>query len=456
MIRLDDTIAAIATPLLQSGLGVVRISGTKAISLVDTLFKGQPLTKVDSHKLVYGWILDQEELLDKVLVVVMRAPNSYTTEDVVEIHCHGSPFVLRKILSLVLSSGARLAEAGEFTQRAFLNGRIDLTQAEAISDLIHANSETGAKIAANQMSGRLFRAVDDVRKQIVYIASIVDANIEFPEEIQKFTQREECIKLLDQACDDLRKLLNNAELGRKIREGFSVTLIGKPNVGKSSLLNLMLREQRAIVTEIPGTTRDSIEEFVQIKGIPFRITDTAGIRKAENLIESEGIRRTQISREKADLVLLILDASTELNKEDYILINGIEKTKTIIVINKKDLINSNITPWQNSLTGLEYILVSAKNGEGLLQLESLLHEKASSASSLNQDEFWITNQRQLESAKNALNSLNLARKVLDEKHGEEFLAVDLKSSLNALGEIVGETTTDDLLEHIFSEFCIGK
>ena len=456
MIRLDDTIAAIATPLLPSGLGVVRISGTKAISLAETLFKGNPLNKAVSHKLLYGWILDQEELIDKVLVVVMRAPNSYTAEDVVEIHCHGSPFVIRRILGLILDSGARLAEAGEFSQRAFLNGRLDLTQAEAISDLIHANSETGAKIAANQMSGKLFRAIEDIRKQIVNIASIVEANIEFPEDIQKFPFREDCITKIDRACEDLNKLLKNAELGRKIREGFSVTLIGKPNVGKSSLLNLFLREQRAIVTEIPGTTRDSIEELIQIKGVPFRITDTAGIRKAKNLIEAEGIRRTQISKDNADLVLLILDGSRALNEEDYILIREIKKINTLVVINKMDLTNSNLPKWENSLNGLEYILVSAKSGEGFLKLESLLYDKATSASSLNQNEFWITNQRQLESAKSALNSLNLARKVLDEHHGEEYLAVDLKSCLNALGEIVGETTTDDLLEQIFSEFCIGK
>ena len=454
--RLDDTIAAIATPLMPSGIGVIRISGEKAITLVDAVFRGTPLKKTESHKLVYGWIIDQEKLIDKVLVVVMRAPNSYTAENVVEIQTHGSPFVLRGILDLILNRGARLAEAGEFTQRAFLNGRIDLTQAEAISDLIHSNSEIGAKIAANQMSGKLFRAIDEVKKKIVYIASIVEANIEFPEEIESFTRREECLEGLKQASDDLHQLIDNAELGEKIREGFSVTLIGRPNVGKSSLLNLLIGEQRAIVTDIPGTTRDSIEEFVQIRGIPFRLTDTAGIREANDPIESEGIRRTKISREKADYILLILDASEELKEEDANLISEIEKTKTLVLINKIDLMKEKNIFWQDSINSLDYIFVSAKNGEGIQQLKSILYEKATLGSRLNQDEFWITNQRQLQAAKHAINSLNLARKVLDEYNGEELLAVDLKSCLNALGEIVGETTPDDLLENIFSEFCIGK
>ena len=325
--RLDDTIAAIATPLQPSGLGVIRVSGEQAVSAVEALFKtkGEPLNKTETHKLVHGWIKDDGKLIDKVLVVVMRAPHSYTTEDVVEIQCHGSPFVLRIILDLVLRQGVRLAGAGEFTQRAFLHGRLDLTQVEAISDLIQASSEIGARLAAQQLRGKLFHAIDDVKKQVISIASLVEASIEFPEEDHEFTHQEDCRQRLDQASADLESLLSHADRGRQIRDGFSVVLIGRPNVGKSSLLNTLLREQRAIVTTIPGTTRDSIEESVQIQGLAFRLTDTAGIRKTEDLIESEGIRRTQNVREKADLVLLILDASEKLMDDDLSLISAVEK-----------------------------------------------------------------------------------------------------------------------------------
>ena len=269
--RLDDTIAAIATPLQPSGLGVIRISGPQAVPVVEPLFKGggKELQKTETHKLIHGWIHDDGKLLDQVLVVVMRAPHSFTTEDVVEIQCHGSPFILRTILTLVLRQGARLAKAGEFTQRAFLHGRLDLTQVEAVSDLIHASSEIGAKLAAQQLCGKLFHAINQVKKQVVSIASLVEANIEFPEEDTEFTHRDDCLQRLNQASADLENLLSHADRGRQIRDGFSVALIGRPNVGKSSLLNTLLREQRAIVTTIPGTTRDSIEESVQIQGLAF-------------------------------------------------------------------------------------------------------------------------------------------------------------------------------------------
>ncbi len=456
--RLDDTIAAIATPLQPSGLGVIRVSGEQAVSAVEALFKtnGKPLKKTETHKLVHGWIKDDGKLIDKVLVVVMRAPHSYTTEDVVEIQCHGSPFVLRIILDLVLRQGVRLAGAGEFTQRAFLHGRLDLTQVEAISDLIQASSEIGARLAAQQLRGKLFHAIDDVKKQVISIASLVEASIEFPEEDHEFTHQEDCLQRLDQASADLESLLSHADRGRQIRDGFSVVLIGRPNVGKSSLLNTLLREQRAIVTNIPGTTRDSIEESVQIQGLAFRLTDTAGIRKTEDLIESEGIRRTQNVREKADLVLLILDASEKLMDEDLSLISEVEKERTIVVLNKKDLMDDTTPRWYEKISRLESVLISAKTGEGCDELESSLYKKATLGGLPQEDEIWITNRRQQQAAKNALSALFSARKSLNQSSGEEFIAVDLRSCLNALGEIVGETTPDDLLGQIFSDFCIGK
>ena len=456
--RLDDTIAAVATPLQPSGLGVIRVSGTEAVSLVEPLFKGRecPLKKAETHKLLYGWIHDEGELLDKVLLVVMRAPHSYTTEDVVEIQCHGSPLVLRTILDLVLRQGARLAEAGEFTQRAFLHGRLDLTQVEAVSDLIHASSEVGAKLAAQQLHGKLYQAIDIVKKQVVSIASLIEAGIEFPEEGLEFTQHEDCLQRLDHACADLENMLSHAEQGRRMREGFAVALIGRPNVGKSSLLNTLLREQRAIVTTIPGTTRDSIEESVQIQGVAFRLTDTAGIRKTADLLETEGIRRTQIVRDKADLVLLILDSSEQLTEEDQTLIHDVEQERTIVVLNKKDRLSAKLPEWYEAISAMESVLISAKTGDGCDELESCLFAKATQGGLPQQDEIWITNRRQQQATINALADLEQARGILENSDGEEFLAVDLRSCLNALGEIVGETTTDDLLGQIFSEFCIGK
>jgi tRNA modification GTPase len=456
--RLDDTIAAVATPLQPSGLGVIRVSGTEAVSLVEPLFKGRerPLKKAETHKLQYGWIHDEGELLDKVLLVVMRAPHSYTTEDVVEIQCHGSPLVLRTILDLVLRQGARLAEAGEFTQRAFLHGRLDLTQVEAVADLIHASSEVGAKLAAQQLHGKLYQAIDIVKKQVVSIASLIEAGIEFPEEGLEFTQREDCLQRLDHACADLENMLSHAEQGRRMREGFAVALIGRPNVGKSSLLNTLLREQRAIVTTIPGTTRDSIEESVQIQGVAFRLTDTAGIRKTADLLETEGIRRTQIVRDKADLVLLILDSSEQLTEEDQTLIRDVEQERTIVVLNKKDRLSAKLPEWYEAISAMESVLISAKTGDGCDELESCLFAKATQGGLPQQDEIWITNRRQQQAAKNALAALQQAREIFENSDGEEFLAVDLRSCLNALGEIVGETTPDDLLGQIFSEFCIGK
>ena len=456
--RLDDTIAAVATPLQPSGLGVIRVSGTEAVSLVEPLFKGRerPLKKAETHKLLYGWIHDEGELLDKVLLVVMRAPHSYTTEDVVEIQCHGSPLVLRTILDLVLRQGARLAEAGEFTQRAFLHGRLDLTQVEAVADLIHASSEVGAKLAAQQLHGKLYQAIDIVKKQVVSTASLIEAGIEFPEDGLEFTQREDCLQRLDHACADLENMLSHAEQGRRMREGFAVALIGRPNVGKSSLLNTLLREQRAIVTTIPGTTRDSIEESVQIQGVAFRLTDTAGIRKTADLLETEGIRRTQIVRDKADLVLLILDSSEQLTEEDQTLIRDVEQERTIVVLNKKDRLSAKLPEWYEAISAMESVLISAKTGDGCDELESCLFAKATQGGLPQQDEIWITNRRQQQAAKNALAALQQAREIFENSDGEEFLAVDLRSCLNALGEIVGETTPDDLLGQIFSEFCIGK
>ncbi len=455
---LEDTIAAIATPLQPSGLGVIRVSGKQAVSMVGYLFKGntEKLEKTESHKLVHGWIHDNEKLIDRVLVIIMRSPRSYTTEDVVEIQCHGSPFIMRRILDLLLDQGARLAESGEFTQRAFLHGRIDLTQAEAVLDLVHANSELGSALAVQQLKGKLYNEIEKVKNQVLATASLVEASIEFPEEDVEFVKHDECLRKIRQACADLEKILVNANQGVRVREGFSVALIGRPNVGKSSLFNRLMNDQRAIVTTVPGTTRDYIEESKQIKGITFRLTDTAGIRNTKDLIELEGIRQTQNVLSNSDLVLLILDGGEKLNDDDLELIRDIEKSKTIIIINKIDLLTESGPVWTKEISGVESVLVSAKTGEGCDELESSLYDKATLDGIPHKDEIWITNRRQQQAAERALVSLLQAGQGLEQSKGEEFVAVDLRSCLNALGDVVGQTTPDDLLGHIFSEFCIGK
>ena len=459
MISLEDTIAAIATPIQPSGIGVIRVSGIDAISILEPIFKGseKAFKKSESHKLQYGWIHDSGELVDQVLMAVMHAPNSYTAENVVEVQCHGSPIVLKKILNLIMKNGARIAEAGEFTQRAFLNNRIDLTQAEAVSDLIHSNSEIGAKLAVHQLQGKLFNYIEAVKKKVVSIASQIEASIEFPEEVLELNTREGYMHRIDNVCSDLRKMLSVADQGRRIKMGFLVAIIGRPNVGKSSLFNTLLQEQRVIVTSIPGTTRDSVEESIQIQGLSFRLTDTAGIRHTGELIEKEGITRTQLIRSKADIVLVILDASEKLTEGDQTLIGNLDKGKTILVINKKDLLTHEFPDWYESVSSMKSVLISAKNGDGCKELESYLFEIATQGIGLpTYEDFYITNLRQQDAAEKALSALEKAKKILLYPNGEEFLAVDLRSCINALGEIVGETSSDDLLGQIFSEFCIGK
>ncbi len=454
--HLDDTIVAIATAPQPSGIGVLRISGPRAVECVATHFQGADLHRVPSHRLSHGWIMSKAgEPLDEVLVAVMRAPRSYTAETVVEIQGHGSPLTLESMVRMVLENGARLAEPGEFTRRAFLNGRLDLTQVEAVSDLIHARSESGRQVAVRQLRGKLFRAIEAIEEQVAQVAALVEACIEFPEEGTVFTHHEDCLKRIDQASADLRHMLEHADQGRRMREGVSLALIGEPNVGKSSLMNALLREQRAIVTEIPGTTRDSLEERLHLKGLAFRIIDTAGIRTTADVVEQEGIRRSRNAWQQADLTLILLDASRPLGPESLQLLEEADPERTVTVLNKMDLC-SQPPHWLHPELPGEQVLLSARTGEGLELLEALLVRKAMMGEVPAGEEIWITNLRQQQSAERALEALEWVRDGLVQDVGEECLAVDLRTALNALGAIVGATTPDDLLGKIFAEFCIGK
>ena len=460
VMRLDDTIAAIATATGPAGIGVVRVSGKRALPVACSIFSpahsAQKLEEAESHRLYHGWIHDQGRSLDEALVAVMRAPNSYTTEDVVEFQCHGGVAVLRAVLELILKQDVRLAEPGEFTQRAFLHGRLDLTRVEAVSDLIHARSRLGIFTAVNQLKGKLYEAIAAIQDQVAQVATLIEATIDFSDEDEEFTQQEECVTRLEQAREELEALLSFAEQGKILRSGLGVALIGRPNVGKSSLLNALLRENRAIVTEIPGTTRDVIEESIHFKGLAIRLIDTAGIRLTKDVVESEGVLRSKNAWETADMALLLLDCSSPLNAEDQQLLEQADPQKTIVVLNKKDLLPGDKPAWLDQCDAFKTVLVSAKEADGLQELEESLFEKSTRDEFVMEEQALITNIRQQQSARKALSALQVALEGLRHGVGEECLAVDLAGCLRALGEIVGETTADDLLNRIFSQFCIGK
>ena len=458
--RLDDTIAAIATATGPAGIGVVRLSGKRALPVACAIFSpahsAQKLEHAESHRLYHGWIHDQGRSLDEALVAVMRAPNSYTTEDVVEFQCHGGVAVLRAILELILKQDVRLAEPGEFTQRAFLHGRLDLTRVEAVSDLIHARSRLGIFTAVNQLKGKLYEAIAAIQEQVAQVAALIEATIDFSDEDEAFMQQEECMTRLEQAREELEALLSSAEQGKILRSGLGVALIGRPNVGKSSLLNALLRENRAIVTEIPGTTRDVIEESIHFKGLAIRLIDTAGIRLTKDTVESEGVLRSKNAWETADMALLLLDCSSPLYAEDRQLLEQADPQKTIVVLNKKDLLPGDEPAWLDQCDAFKTVLVSAKEADGLQELEEALFEKSTRDEFVMEEQALITNIRQQQSARKALSALQVALEGLRHGVGEECLAVDLAGCLRALGEIVGETTADDLLNRIFAQFCIGK
>ncbi len=453
---MSDTIAAISTPLGVGGIGIVRLSGSDSIPIAEKIFRSPrdiKLSESPSHRIYYGHIVHPhtEEIIDEVLVSVMKAPRTYTREDIVEINCHGGPLAVRRVLELVLEQGARLAGPGEFTQRAFLNGRIDLTQAEAVADIINALTVEEQKSALMQLRGSVSRKIEDIRREVIDLTAIIEAYIDFPEEDIEPPSMNEMMKRAEDIRSRLTDLIEGAKEGVILREGVKTAIIGLPNVGKSSLLNALLDQDRAIVTEIPGTTRDVIEEFVNIKGIPFRIMDTAGIRDVEDIAEKEGVRRSIKVMEEADLVLLVLDAGRGMGDMDRELIGKSKKEHTIIVINKIDL-NKEI---YEKFNGFPVVKISAKFRQGLDELkrqmvETILGGKHECRLDV------ITNIRHVNALKRTLSSVQSFIDGLKEGNPPEILSIDLHEALDALGEILGITTPEDILNHIFANFCIGK
>lgn len=457
----EDTITAISTPLGESGIGIVRLSGRNSISIADKIFKGDISPgKAESHKANYGKIISAEdEIIDEVYLTVFKAPKSYTKEDLVEISCHGSPFVLYRVLQEIIKSGARLANPGEFTLRAFLNGRIDLAQAEAVAEIIKAKTDLSLKQGLKHLQGELSERLNLIREELINLLAELEARIDFPDEEIKELSRSDILEKMQKIGSNIKSLIDTYEEGKILKEGLRLVIVGKTNVGKSSLLNAFLKEERAIVTPIPGTTRDAISEYTNFKGLPVRLTDTAGFRFSQDKIEIEGIKRTKIEINKADFILLVIDASTGVTDEDRELEKELSEFGHIIVINKVDL-DSDERIREIELSFVEKSKkihkISALKGTGIEELkEKIADEVFFSKKGLDQ-EIIISNLRHKEALSKAVQSLGLAKESLLKNMSFEFVALDLRVALDSIGEIVGKVVTEDILNKIFSEFCIGK
>ncbi|NLO25292.1 MAG: tRNA uridine-5-carboxymethylaminomethyl(34) synthesis GTPase MnmE [Clostridiales bacterium] len=462
VIREEDTITAIATAPGESGIGIVRISGLCAISIAARVFRsvsGKSLEQLPDRRMNYGHITnpDDGETIDEVFVVAMKAPYTYTREDVVEIHCHGGNAAVRNILELIVEAGARVAEPGEFTKRAFLNGRIDLSQAEAVMDIIHSKSDMGLKTAVSQLEGGLSRYLDEIKDKLLSIMAGVEASIDFPEHDIEEQTRETLLEDTRQAVDMVERLLATSSGGRIVREGLKTVIIGKPNVGKSSLLNALLRENRAIVTEVPGTTRDVIEEYINLKGIPLRLMDTAGLRETDDLVESIGVEKTRVYMENADLVLLVLDAARPLSKEDRAILDIIKDKRSIVLINKTDLeIRLDEREITDRYPEWPVIHMSLVQDRGLDALEDTIYNLVFSDGIRSSDAVMVTRVRHEDCLKRAKRSLGDAIRAMKGGLPVDLVSIDIKAALEALGEITGDNITEEIVDRIFADFCIGK
>jgi tRNA modification GTPase len=451
-----DTIAAISTPVGEGGIGIVRISGPASLGIAKTIFRGKSNGGLKSHRFSYGSLVDpaSDAIVDEAMVVYMKAPNSYTREDVVEIQCHGGTLVVSKILSLAVARGARLAEPGEFTKRAFLNGRIDLVQAEAIMDVIASRTDASLTLAQHQREGMLSKRISEIKEGVIYALAYVEALIDFPEDDVNVAVETDVLDKVEPALTGLSALIEGFEEGRVLRDGVSVVIAGKPNVGKSSLLNTLLKEKRAIVTAVPGTTRDLIEEVVNINGLPVKLLDTAGIRDSEDHVEQEGVRLTLDRIPKADLVLFVVDNSSPFGDEDRAILDAIGRKPCIVVRNKNDLPpRAELPPEVSTAT----VAISTLAGSGIGELREAITAAFMHGKAVDSREFVaVSKARHRDSLLKARESLQRFVLSLQQGVNMELLPVDLREALDALGEVTGETTADDVLDRIFSSFCIGK
>ncbi len=454
-----DTIAAIATALSDSGIGIIRISGRDAVEIVDRIYlsknRKKHLKDVESHTIHYGYIVDkQDEILDEVLVSVMKAPKSYTGEDTVEINCHGGILMLNRILETVLNSGARMAEPGEFTKRAFLNGKMDLTKAEAVMDIIHAKNELALKSSVSQLKGSVSEKIKALRATIIYEIAFIESALDDPEHISLEGYPVRLKEKTENLLTEIDKLLLSADNGKMMKEGINTVIIGKPNAGKSSFLNLLLGEEKAIVTEIAGTTRDILEEHIQLSGIGFNIIDTAGIRSTDDVIEKIGVEKAKKYAEKADLIIYVVDSSIPLDENDKSIMDIIGDKKCIALLNKTDL---KVKVTEKELKDSFVIIkTSTKEATGLEEFEETVRKMFFHGEISFDNEVYITNIRHKEMLENAKDSLVMVKKSLEDNMPEDFYSIDLMSAYASLGLIVGEEVSDDLVDEIFSKFCMGK
>ena len=457
---MEDTIAAIATPFGEGGIGIVRISGGEAEKIMSEVFDpaAKKYSPDENRRLLYGHIRDKDgSIIDEVLCVFMRGPHTYTGEDVCEIDCHGGIVPLRKTLELVYSLGARPAERGEFTKRAFLNGRIDLSQAEAVIDLVKAKADRTFDVAMDQLQGRLSKDIKEIRAKLMDLLVELTVNIDYPDEDIEVITYERLSSGLKDAKADIDRLLAGSTTGRLISEGIKVAIIGKPNVGKSSLMNALLKESRAIVTDIPGTTRDTIEETLSIDGIPVVLTDTAGIRETEDKIETIGIERSKASFNNADLILFMLDGSRELDEEDRMIAEHLDPSKTVVIINKSDMEQKlDVEQAKDLANGAETIITSLAEDGGAELIENVIKDRVLRGDTVQEESALVTNARHTNLLKEAAGSVSDALVLVEQKEPVEIIEIDVNQAYESLGEIIGESVGDDIIDEVFSRFCLGK
>lgn len=447
---MEDTIVAVSTAMANGAISIIRLSGEDSINIVNSIFKGKDLTKVESHTINYGHIYYDNEIIDEVLITIMKAPKTYTTEDIVEINTHGSIAVINKVMEILLIKGCRLAEPGEFTKRAFLNGRIDLTKSEGVIDLINSETEITRKMAINQISGKVSNLIVNLRDKIVGLIANIEVNIDYPEyediEVVTVNKIEKEVK---EMLIDLKQILKLSEDGKVLKEGIKTVIIGKPNVGKSSLLNALLEEDKAIVTDVKGTTRDIVEGSILVGGVKLNLIDTAGVRESNDVVEKIGIEKSLNLIEEAQLILLVLDASEELSEEDKFILEKTKDKKRIVILNKTDL--SKVNDYHD-----EVISVSAKNNIGIEKIKEKIKELFNVSDILNTNSTYFTNARQISLLKLAIEALYSVESAIKEGLEVDMIEIDLKLAWEKLGDIIGANYTEELVDNLFSRFCLGK
>ncbi len=457
---MERTIAAISTAMSTSGIGIVRISGEEAMEVISRIYRSKggkkDIKKVSTHTIHYGYIYDGEELIDEVLVMIMKAPRTFTGEDTVEIDCHGGVFAMKRVLETVLKNGAGIAEPGEFTKRAFLNGRLDLSQAEAVIDVINAQNEYALKSSMEQLKGSLMRSVKEIRSHLIYHIAYIESALDDPEHISLDGYPQQLLEIVENEHREICNLLKTADDGKIIREGIKTVILGKPNAGKSSLLNLLVGENRAIVTDIAGTTRDILEEYINLHGVTLRMIDTAGIRETQDIVEKIGVEKAREIAKDADLILYVVDSSTPLDENDEEIIQMLSDKKAIVLYNKTDLASAVDMETLQKKTGHTIIPVSAVEETGIRELEEEIKNLFFSGNLSFNDEVYITNARHKEALEEAKKSLELVKNSIEMCMPEDFFSIDLMSAYESLGRIIGEEVGEDLVNEIFSKFCMGK